>query len=144
MLLIPHLTMLCNFPGGLLKGQTLMQLEQSVLLCAQKSIQVSALMCQVSTPLRLEILCGSSFGLPYMILLLGHFFAHFSQTIQNSFTPNSIGRSEVNGKSVKTFASRTLGPYSGVISNPFRAISPSPASMAMGMLQAVSFPHGRA
>ncbi len=128
----------------MLKGQVRMQLEQSLWLSAQKLRQVSALICQVMTPSRLEILCGLSVGAPNIMLLLGHFLAHCSQIRQKSRTPNSIGLSGINGKSVKTLARRTRGPYCGVISNPLRAISPSPASMAMGMLQAVSLPQGMA
>jgi hypothetical protein len=40
---MPHLTVSCNHPGGLLKGQLRIQFEQSVPLAAQKARQVSAL-----------------------------------------------------------------------------------------------------
>ena len=141
---MPHRTRSCNKPSGLLKGQTLIQLEQSVPFDAQKSRHDSALMCQASTPLRFEMLYVLTVGLPYGILPLEHFWAHFLHIMQKSHTPNSIGLSGAMGRSVKTFARRTLGPYKGVTSSPFRANSPRPASMAIGMLQAVSFPHGSA
>ena len=44
------------------------------------------------------------------------------------------------GRSVNTLVRRTRGPNLGVINRPLRAISPKPASMAMGMLHAVSLP----
>jgi hypothetical protein len=142
--MIPQRTQSCQMPEGLLNGHERMQLEQSQPLSAQNCRQVSALMCHVWTPSRLDILCGSAEGRPKMMLLLGHFRAHFSQTRQKSRTPNSIGRSGASGRSVNTFDRRTRGPNLGVINRPLRAISPKPASMAMGMLQAVSLPHGMA
>jgi len=46
--------------------------------------------------------------------------------------------------SVMTFASLTLGPYLGVMRRPCLPSSPSPASMAMGMLRPVMLPQGTA
>ena len=95
-------------------------------------------------PSRLDLLLGFSVGFPYMIDWLGHFLAHFSHIMQKSQTPNSIGVSGMRGRSVKTLVNRTLGPNSGVISRPLRASSPRPASIARGMLQAVSLPQAMA
>ncbi len=138
--LIPHLTKSWRRPCGLLKGQVLIQLPQSFPLVAQKDRHFSASICHVNTPSLFEILCISSDGSPYTMAWLGQCFAHFSQILQKSRTPNSIGWSGISGKSVNTLASRTLGPNSGVIRIPFLAISPSPASIAKGTLHAVSLP----
>ena len=141
-LLIPHLTISWISPGGLLKGQTLMQFAQSVPLFAQKGRQVSALVCHACTPSLLEILWAFELGSPSIRDWLGHCWAHFLQIIQKSHTPNSMGLSGTTGRSVKILANLIRGPYWGVMSSPFRPSSPSPASMAMGILQAVSLPQG--
>ena len=141
---MPHLTESCSRPAGLLNGQLLIQLAQSVPFLAQNSRHVSALIGHLKIPNRFDILLGLSVGSPYAIDLLGHLSAHFSHFKQKSQTPNAMGLSGNNGRSVNTLANRTLGPNSGVISRPLRANSPSPASMAMGMLQAVSLPQAMA
>ena len=141
---MPHLTKSCCHPSGLLKGQVLIQLEQSVPLDAQKARHVSALMGHLFTFSRFDLLFGLSVGSPWEMEPLGHLSAHFPHCIQNSQTPNPMGVSGIRGRFVSTLANRTLGPNSGVISRPFLPSSPSPASMAIGMLQAVSFPQAMA
>ena len=69
----------------------------------------------------------------------GHKEAHFLHLSQNFVTPNSMGESTFNGKSVIILLNLTLGPNLGVINNPIRPNSPKPACMANGMERAVSF-----
>ena len=53
-----------------------------------------------------------------------------------------MGLSGSRGRLVITLHKRSLGPNSGVISRPFLPNRPKPASIANGMLKAVSFPSG--
>lgn len=125
-----------------MNGQTLMQLEHDDPFATQNLRHFSAFTGHRNSPSLLDILCISWVGSPCIIARLGQCCAHFSHLRQKSQTPNSIGLSGTRGKSVKTLHSRIRGPVSGAIRRPIRESSPSPASMAMGILQAVSFPEG--
>ena len=109
-----------------------MQTAQSLRLRDQCTLQVSALICHFKTPSMFEMLRGFAERSPYCSDWEGHFSEHISQASQNSVTPKSMGESGTNGKSVITLLILTLGPYFGVINNPFLPKSPSPACMAMG------------
>jgi hypothetical protein len=93
-------------------------------------------------PALLEMLIGWSVGSPKEMARPGQFSAHLVQILQNSVTPNSIGLSGTKGKSVNTLQSLTLGPNFSVIRSPWRPSCPKPASMASGVLKAVSLPQG--
>ncbi len=99
-------------------------------------------MGHLKTPGFVDMFIASFVRVPSMIALLGHNDAHFLQVSQNSVTPKRMGWSGTRGKSVNSLLIRILEPYFGVTKSPFRPNSPSPASMAMGILKAVSFPMG--
>ena len=139
-----HLAVSCRTPHFLLNGQVRMQFEQHAPLLAQKAAHFFASICQVNKPCLLDLSIGVSVGFSRDNAWLGQCSAHFLQVLQNSQTPNSMGLSGTRGRFVKTLAIRTLGPNSGVISMQLRPSSPRPASIAKGILQAVSFPQGMA
>ena len=74
----------------------------------------------------------------------GQFLAHCPHISQNSLTPNLMGLSGTSGRSVNTLLIRTRAPNFFVINRPLRPNSPRPASIAIGILKAVSLPLGMA
>jgi hypothetical protein len=117
-------------------------LPQSQVLAAQNLKHFSASTYHLSDPSAHDTFGASVVRSPWLIALGGQLSAHLRQRSQNSATPNSMGRSHSIGRLVKIFASRSRGPYLGVIRIPLRPSSPKPAWIANGTLSAVSLPVG--
>jgi hypothetical protein len=107
-----------------------------------KAFFFSGLIYHLQIPWLLDIVSPSVVGLSKLMAWPGHTLAHFRQTSHIALTPISMGLSATSGIFVNTLLIRTRGPNRGAIKRPWRPSSPRPASTAMGMLSAVSFPLG--
>ena len=109
-----------------LKGQTRIQIAQSVLKVAQNEKHFSASDVHFLTPF-IDDRPPPVFGRPLGSALTGQASTHLVQMSQNLATPGLLGLSASKGISVNIFENRRRGPNSGVITNWLRAYSPKPA-----------------
>ncbi len=129
---------------GLFHGHTLIQTEQWHPFLAHQLKHFMARTGHFNMPVELETSQAVSMRGLDERARLGQYFEQSLHTSQNFWIPMSIGRSGLNGKSVKTLLIRTRGPNSLVISSPCLPNSPNPASTAIGMLMPSSLPLGMA
>ena len=133
-----------QYPGGLVEGTN----ADAVAAIATVAGKPAEALFRVQWPAQYSFSVGDIDGsVGWLSIgngLTGAVPGAFLTDCEKSQAPDSIGLSGTSGRLVKILFSRTLGPYCGVISSPSRPSSPNPASMARGILLAVSLPIGMA